>query len=30
MKLTELKKDCSGIIARVNGDNRFVIGLLIW
>ena len=24
MKLTDLKKDCSGVIARVNGDNRFV------
>ena len=24
MKLTDLKKDCNGVIARVNGDNRFV------
>ncbi len=24
MKLTDLKKDCSGVIARVNGDTRFV------
>ena len=24
MKLTDLKKDSSGVIARVNGDNRFV------
>ena len=24
MKLTDLKNDCSGVIARVNGDNRFV------
>ena len=24
MKLTDLKKGCSGVIARVNGDTRFV------
>lgn len=24
MKLTELKKDGTGIITRINGDNRFV------